>query len=156
MFGEIINKGFDFVTIFFVLSVGVLIAILADLADGILTAKRLGQRIHSHKLRVTTTKFMEYWRFLMVAFVLDLIGLFVEWRFGVYPLPFACMVIGVGLVVVEIKSMFEHARKRKSSVTDVTAILGQVIEAADEKDARKALNAIKNYIESKNDIKLND
>ena len=66
------------------------------------------------------------------------------------------MVIGVGLVVVEIKSMFEHACKRKSSVTDVTAILGQVIEAADEKDARKALNAIKNYIESKNDIKLND
>ena len=105
MFVEIIQKGFDFVTIFFCLSVGVLVAILADLADGILTAKRLGQRIHSHKLRVTTTKFMEYWRFLMVAFVLDLIGLFVEWRFGVYPLPFACMVIGVGLVVVEIKAM---------------------------------------------------
>lgn len=156
MIGEIIEKAYDFVTIFFCLSVGMLVAILADLADGILTAKKLGQRIHSHKLRVTTTKFFEYWRFLAVAFVLDCIGLFVEWRFGMYPLPFASMIIGVGLVIVEIKSMFEHARRRKSNVTDVTAILGQVIEAANEQDARKALNAIKSYIESKNDIKLND
>ena len=153
MFIEIIQKGFDFVTIFFCLSVGVLIAILADLADGILTAKRLGQRIHSHKLRVTTTKFMEYWRFLMVAFILDLIGLFVEWRFGMYPLPFACMVIGVGLVVVEIKSMFEHATRRKSHTTELPEILQKIVECAKDADAKKLVEEIEDYVTYNKDVK---
>lgn len=144
--GEIVERGFEFLLIFFVLSLGIVVAIIADLADGIYTAKKTGQRIHSHKLRVTTDKFCEYWRFLLMAFIIDVVGLIVEARFQCYPLPFCSMAIGVGLVAVEIKSMFEHARRRKSHVTEIPELLRQIMAASSQKDARAAMRAIADYI----------
>ena len=38
----------------------VIIAVLIDLWDGVMTARKMGKKIHSHKLRITISKMGEY------------------------------------------------------------------------------------------------
>ena len=83
--------------------------VLLDLVDGVHTARVLHQRIHSHKLRATVVKFGEYWRFLLFGFFFDLAGVFFPW----YGYPYMTIIITLGLSVIELKSMLEHAKKRK-------------------------------------------
>lgn len=113
----------------------VLIAIIFDLWDGVYTAQATGERVHSHKLRVTISKIFEYWRIIAAGFLLDCIGCI----FDVYLIPFVVVIFGTGLILIEIKSMIEHSRKRKSSAANLEGILRKIIEAGTEKDAREVV-----------------
>ena len=63
----------------------VLFAVLIDLWDGVHTAKVLHRTIRSHKLRITMNKLGEYWRVMLMGFIVDLVGVLFPW----YNLPFA-------------------------------------------------------------------
>lgn len=116
----------------------VITAIMVDLWDGIYTAKKTGQKLHSHKLRVTIDKMSEYWRFIIIGFLVDCLGIVFDW----YIMPFAAAVFGVGLIVVELKSMFEHAARRRSHVTDLPDIIKSIIECTKEHDARAIVDSL--------------
>lgn len=133
-----LEKGYLFIGVFLAVSLLVIMAIMLDLWDGVYTAKRTGQRVHSHKLRVTITKVSEYWRFLLIGFLADCIGFI----FSFYSLPFMALLFGMGLIVVEIISMFEHAKRRKSHLIDLPDIIDGIIAASTKKDAEKIISVI--------------
>lgn len=123
----------------------VIFAVLIDLWDAIYTARQLGKKIHSHKLRMTINKMGEYWRIMLLGFVFDLIG--VVFPFYVY--PYLSVLICVGIVLIEIKSVWEHARKRKSQVVEIPNIIEEVIKATNKPEAEKAIKLIKDLIDDK-------
>lgn len=133
-----LDKLLLFLGVFFAVSLIVIMAIILDLWDGVYTAKRTHQPVHSHKLRVTIAKMSEYWRFLLIGFLVDCLGVF----FSFYFLPFVAVLFGAGLIVVEAKSMFEHANRRKSEMTDLPEIINEIIAAADKKDAQKVIEVL--------------
>lgn len=134
----VLDKAYMFIGIFLVVCILVIAAIMIDLWDGVYTAKKTGQGIHSHKLRVTIEKMSEYWRFIVIGFIIDCIGIF----FSFYALPFLSAVFGVGLIIVEAKSLLEHARRRKSHAAELPAIIESIINCAHENDAKKIIEQL--------------
>lgn len=133
-----INLGLWFLTI---------CAVLIDLWDAIYTARQMGIKVRSHKLRMTINKMGEYWRIMLLGFVFDLIGVIFPW----YGYPYLSIVICVGIMCIEIKSVWEHAKKRKSRVADIPDIIEEVIKATNKPEAEKAINLIKDLIDDKKD-----
>ena len=132
------DKLYLFLGVFLAVCLVVIIAIMLDLWDGVYTAKKTNQRVHSHKLRVTIAKMSEYWRFLLIGFLVDCLGVL----FDFYFLPFVAVLFGFGLLVVETKSMFEHANRRKSHMTELPDIINDIIRAVDKKDAEKIIGVL--------------
>lgn len=132
-----------FAGLFLAISILVVAAIMLDLWDGVHTAKVTKERVHSHKFRITISKMSEYWRFIIIGFLIDCIGCI----FDFYLIPFVAVLFGTGLILIEIKSMFEHARKRKSHTTELPSILKRIVDAANEKDARDIFDKITKILE---------
>lgn len=137
--GLIQSKANLFVCVFLAVSLLVILAIMLDLWDGVYTAKLTGEKIHSHKLRVTINKMSEYWRFLIIGFLVDCMGVMFEF----YRFPFVTILFGVGLIAVETKSMFEHARRRKSHMAELPDLIRRIIECVHERDAEKILEELR-------------
>ncbi len=116
----------------------VILAVLIDLWDGVYTAKTLKRRIHSHKLRITIAKLGEYWRIMLLGFVADCIGVL----FPFYALPYLSILICLGIIGIEMKSVWEHAKKRKSKAAELPAIMQTIVECATEKDAEAIIKRI--------------
>lgn len=133
-----VDKFYLFLGVFLAVCILVIIAIMLDLWDGVHTAKRTHQQVHSHKLRVTITKMSEYWRFIMIGFLVDCLGVF----FSFYILPFVAVLFGAGLIVVEAKSMFEHASRRKSHSAQLPEIIKEIVKCAHEQDAKKIVEQL--------------
>lgn len=122
----------------------VIMAILIDLWDGIYTARKLGERLHSHKFRHTVQKAGEYWRLLLFGFIADTLGLLLPW----YALPYITMALCVSLVFIEMKSVFEHYKRRKSGLAALPGIAARIVECVTEKDAEKLINTIKDELQT--------
>ena len=133
-----LDKFYLFLGVFLAVCILVIVAIMLDLWDGVHTAKKTNQRVHSHKLRATIAKMSEYWRFILIGFLVDCLGIF----FSFYFMPFVVVVFGAGLIVVEAKSMFEHANRRKSHMTELPDIIKRIMECAHEKDAHKIVKQL--------------
>lgn len=133
-----LDKLYLFLGIFLAVCILVITAIMLDLWDGVHTAKKTNQRVHSHKLRVTIAKMSEYWRFIMIGFLVDCLGIV----FSFYVLPFVALFFGAGLIAVEAKSMFEHANRRKSHMTEVPKIINDIIAAVNKKEAQKIIDIL--------------
>lgn len=133
-----IGKVMLFAGILLAISILIIVAIMLDLWDGVHTALITKERVHSHKLRVTINKIFEYWRFVLVGFLIDCIGLI----FSFYIMPFVAILFGAGLIIIEIKSMFEHAKRRKSHTTDLPKIIRSIVKAANDKEAYDILEKI--------------
>lgn len=132
------SKAYLFLGVMLGVCIVVICAIMLDLWDGVHTAKVTGQTVHSHKLRVTITKMSEYWRFILIGFLVDCLGFVFAW----YALPFVVLTFGAGLVVVEVKSMFEHAGRRKSHTAELPELISEIVKCAHEKDARKIIERL--------------
>ena len=117
-------------------------AIMLDLWDGLYTARVLKKAIHSKKLRITVNKICEYWRLLLIGFILAKIGV----MFPIYAYPFLSMLFAIGLIVVELKSMFEHAKERKSKTLEVSEIMQMIVKCASEKDAAQLIERFGEYL----------
>lgn len=133
-----LEKVYLFLGVFLVVCLLVITAIMLDLWDGVHTARKTNQRVHSHKLRVTIEKISEYFRFVLIGFLVDCLGLL----FTAYPMPFIAILFGVGLITVEVKSMFEHASRRRSHVTQMPEIIRGIVECVHDKDAKRLVEQI--------------
>lgn len=133
-----VGKIYTFFAVFMAASILVIGAIMVDLCDGLYTARKTRQRIHSHKLRVTVEKVAEYERFLLMAFLIDAIGLL----FDAWSLPFLTLLFAIGLMGVEVKSMFEHANRRKSNASQLPQMVSDIIHCQDVDSAMHLINTL--------------
>lgn len=132
------EKIYVFAGVFLAVSLLVIVAIMLDLWDGVHTARQTRERVHSHKLRVTIAKISEYWRLLLIGFLVDCIGVF----FSFYFMPFVATLFGIGLILVEAKSMFEHASRRRSQTGELLDIVDDIIAAVNKKDANRIIRRL--------------
>lgn len=138
-FEVVAAKAQMFLFIFLVVCILVILAIALDLWDRLYTQKKTGGRVRSHKIRITIEKMSEYWRFLVIGLFVDCVGVL----FDFYKMPFAVVLFGVGLLLIETKSMVEHARERKSHAAELPDLIRKIIDCAHEKDARTLIEELK-------------
>lgn len=130
------------ITIIFVCCILVIAAALIDMWTGVDAARANKEKIRSHSLRKTVRKVIDYLRIIIFAVLIDILGLFFPW----YELPYACVVVTLGVLLIEGKSVIENLKKKRSSAAQVVDIVGKIVECADEKDARKLIEIIKGGI----------
>lgn len=126
-------------TVIFICCVVIIVAVLLDLSTGVSAARKNGEKIKSRILRRTITKILDYLRVLLFGVMIDVLGLSFTW----YSAPYCAILVAVGVVLIEAKSVLENYHKSKSAARQLPDILGQIIEAATDEDAKKILEIIK-------------
>lgn len=119
----------------------VFVVVLLDLWDGVYTARKLKQPVRSHRLRATFAKFGEYWRIMLFGFVADTIGI----MFPFYSLPYLSILISLGIIIIEFRSVLEHSKKRKSKVSELPEIVAGIVSASTEHDAISMIKRLDDY-----------
>ncbi len=134
--GHDVSRG---LTIIFICCILVVAAALLDMWTGVDAARANKERIRSHSLRKTVRKVIDYLRIVVFGCLIDILGLFFPW----YDIPYACIVVTLGVILIEGKSVIENLKKKRSSAAQVVDIVGKIVECADERDARKLIGIIK-------------
>ena len=125
----------------------VLISCFIDLWDAVATAKILGEPVRSRKVRKTIDKFGEYWRPQVMCLLADIILYPMAW----YEMPWASIGLSLVEIGIELRSVYEHQKRRKSRSAEVPKLIGQIVEAATEKDAKNVLKALMDIINENSD-----
>ena len=138
----------DKLAIYFIVTVvswfTVIVAILVDFWDGVYTARKLKQRLYSHRYRLTLQKIGEYWRVLLIALLIDALFMFIPW----YSFPYATMLFAACMLGIEISSMHEHIKRRKSALRDIPTLISAIINATDKGKATDAIKSVIEYYEN--------
>lgn len=127
------------VTIIFICCVAIIVAVLLDLNTGITAAKKNHEKIKSRILRRTITKIIDYLRVLVFGVIIDVLGLAFPW----YNIPYCAILVAVGVVLIEAKSVLENYQKSKSAASELPDMLMDVIKAVTREDAQRIIEAIK-------------
>ena len=135
----------NYIVVMFTCCISITIASFVDMWSGIDAARANHERIDSKGLRRTISKVVDYLRVLIFGALIDGLGLFFTW----YVAPYAMILITVGIIVIECRSVMENSRKKKSHAADIADVVKQIIECADEKDAKKLVTLIKDKKKSK-------
>lgn len=139
---------FEFITqdlthgvgIIFICCVLVVVAALFDMWTGIEAARKNRERICSHSLRKTVRKMIDYLRIVMFAVLIDILGFFFPW----YAIPYCAIIVTLGVLLIEGKSVIENYRKKKSSAAEILDMVENIIDCADKPTAERIISAIKN------------
>jgi membrane protein required for beta-lactamase induction len=126
-------------TLIFICAIAILLAVLIDLSTGVERAKKCKEKIRSHILRRTISKVVDYYRLLFFGVIIDVLGLAFVW----YNMPYCAVLVAVGVVLIEAKSVLENYQKMKSAARDMPDVVKQIIEAVTDKDANKVIELIK-------------
>lgn len=126
-------------TIIFICCVAIIVAVLLDLNTGINAAKKNLEKIKSRILRRTITKIIDYLRVLVFGVIIDVLGLAFPW----YNIPYCAILVAVGVVLIEAKSVLENYQKSKSAASELPDMLMDVIKAVTREDAQRIIEAIK-------------
>ena len=123
----------------------IIFAVLLDLNTGINAAKKAKEKIKSRILRRTVTKIVDYYRVLIFGVMIDVLGLCFPW----YNIPYLAIMVTLGVIAVEAKSVLENYHKSKSAARDLPDMIMQIIKCADKEDAAKIVEFIKQNNETK-------
>lgn len=104
----------------------VFLANILDFWSGRDTAKAIGEPIDSKGYRRTFVKIGDYYRVLMFLLLFDLIGSLFEF----YKLPFATLLGSVAVIAIELKSVIENSRRKKSHSADIPTIIKDIIQCS--------------------------
>lgn len=126
-------------TIIFICCVAIIVAVLLDLNTGINAAKKNHEKIKSRILRRTITKIIDYLRVLVLGAIIDVLGLAFPW----YNIPYCAILVAVGVVLIEAKSVLENYQKSKSAASELPDMLIDVIKAVTREDAQRIIELIK-------------
>ena len=120
-------------------------ATLIDMWSGIEKAEAKGEEINSGGLRRTITKMGDYWKVQAFALMIDVFGsLF-------YDYPFASMLAGLGILLIELRSVIENLKAKQSAAGNLPDIVKEIIRAKDKGDAQAIIDLL-----SKSENKEND
>lgn len=122
---------------------------MLDFWSGRDTAKALGEKIDSKGFRRTITKVGDYYRVLMFTLLFDLIGCL----FPFYKLPFASVLASIAVIAIELSSVIENSRRKKSHAGDLPDMVKQIIQCATAKDGEKILQEIQKQLKAEHDEK---
>ena len=136
------------ITIIFICCILIIFAVLLDLNTGINAAKKAKEKIKSRILRRTVTKIVDYYRVLIFGVMIDVLGLCFPW----YNIPYLAIIVTLGVIAVEAKSVLENYHKSKSAARDLPDMIMQIIKCADKEDAAKIVEFIK---QNNNETKVN-
>ncbi len=117
-------------------------SVLVDMWDGVQTAKFMGERVSSKGLRRTFSKAGDYWRMMLFGLMFDSLGLLFSW----YILPYMTMVITVGVLIIEFRSVWEHNKRKHSHAAEIPDIMERIVKCVTYKDAGDVYEVIKEYI----------
>lgn len=118
------------------------ISVLIDMWDGLQTARVLNDKIDSKALRKTFAKAGDYWRMMLFGLMFDTLGLLFSW----YLLPYMTIIITLGVLVIEFKSVCEHNKRKRSNAANLPNVIANIVKCASEKDAIELVKRIKNEI----------
>lgn len=99
---------------------------ILDFWSGRDTARALGEAIDSKGYRRTFVKIGDYYRVLMFLLLFDLIGTLFEF----YKLPFATILGSVSVIAIELKSVIENSRHKKSHSAEIPEIIKEIIQCS--------------------------
>lgn len=125
------------ITLIFICCVLIIAAVLLDLWTGIDAARKTGERIRSKILRRTVQKTLDYLRVIIFGVLIDVLGLAFPW----YDQPYCAVVITLGVLAIEGKSVLENLKKKKSHGADVL------------KGAKEAIEGVKEFLDDVTEIK---
>lgn len=123
--------------------VSVCVACFVDMWSGVSTARALGEKIHSHRLRETITKIKDYAEVLLAFLFIDVLGALFTW----YKLPVFQIVIAAGAVLIEGWSVIENKRRKNSHAALLPDLAAEIVKCAREKDAEAIVHNIKSVVE---------
>ena len=126
-------------TLIFICAILIVIAVLLDLNTGIIAARKAKEKIRSRILRRTVTKITDYYRVLLFGVMIDVLGLAFPW----YDTPYCALLITVGVVLIEAKSVLENYKKSKSAAKELPNVLARIVDAVTPEDAEKIIDLIK-------------
>ena len=127
------------VTIIFICCILVIVACMIDLTTGVEAAKKNKEKIKSRILRRTVAKILDYLRVVVFGVLIDILGLAFPW----YAIPYCAIVVTLGILLIEAKSVIENYQKSKSAAAKVADMLEQILECADNDTAEKIIRIIK-------------
>lgn len=110
-----------------------------DFWSGRDTAKALGEKIDSQGYRRTFVKIGDYYRVLMFLLLFDLIGSL----FPFYTLPFASILGSIAVISIELISVIENSKRKKSHAGDIPEIVKKIVQCATSKEGEKILDEIR-------------
>lgn len=126
-------------TIIFICCVAIIVAVLLDLNTGINAARKNHEKIKSRNLRRTITKIIDYLRVLVFGVIIDVLGLAFPW----YNIPYCAILVAVGVVLIEAKSVIENYQKSKSAAGKLPDIITDIIIAKTQGDAQRIVDKLK-------------
>lgn len=126
-------------TIIFICCVAIIVAVLLDLNTGINAARKNHEKIKSRNLRRTITKIIDYLRVLVFGVIIDVLGLAFPW----YNIPYCAILVAVGVVLIEAKSVIENYQKSKSAASELPDILKDIMIAVTREDAQRIVDKLK-------------
>jgi hypothetical protein len=127
------------VSIIFLCCALIIAACFIDLWTGIDAARKNKEKIRSKALRRTVAKVLDYLRVVFFAVLIDVLGLSFTW----YVMPYCAVIVTLGILIIEGKSVLENFHKKKSSAAQVVDIIEAIVEATDNETAEKIIKAIK-------------
>ena len=127
------------ITIIFLCCVLVIVACFFDLWTGIDAARVNKEKIRSKALRRTVAKVLDYLRVVIFGVLIDVLGLAFPW----YAIPYLAIIITLGILVIEGKSVLENFRKKKSAAAKIVDTIAAIVDATDNETAEKIIKAIK-------------
>lgn len=120
----------------------VFIANFVDFWSGRNTAKAIGEAVDSKGYRRTFVKISDYYRVLIFALLFDLIGSL----FSFYKLPFATILGSISVIAIELTSVIENSRRKKSHAAEVPEMVKQIIQCTTAKQGEEIFNNIRNEL----------
>lgn len=121
------------------------LAVCIDLWAGVDSAKARGEKIYSGGLRRTFAKLGDYWRIQVMALIFDLIGSCIAW----YNLPYASMLVTAAIVLIEMRSVWENERAKKSNAAKIPDAIRAIINCSTAKSAEELLEKLKSEVNEK-------
>lgn len=135
-------------TVIFTSWIGMAVACFVDMWSGVSTARAIGERVHSHRLRETFQKIKDYAGVMFPFMFIDIIGSL----FTFYFLPFFQIVVSTGAIIIEGWSVLENKKRKKSHAALIPELAKEIIQCAREKDAEVLIETIQNLShKNKND-----
>lgn len=127
------------ITVIFICCIFIIFAVLVDLDTGVRAARKNKEKIQSRILRRSITKILDYLRVLAFGVMIDVLGLSFVW----YVIPYCAVIVTVGVVCIEGKSVLENYHKSKSAARELPNVLAEIISRVNSEDAEKIVKMIK-------------
>lgn len=116
-----------------------LFAALFDMWTALEVVRKGNRRPESRPLMKTGQKIMDYYRLIVFVFMVDLLGIFC---FPFYQLPYAVVLITVGIMFREGLSMKENYELKNSAAAESMDIVSEIVKCLKKEDAEKLLKSI--------------